>query len=165
MHIPPYHKKRSWQILLVGILIGSIVAYIVFAFMYGKMYENLLTKNVQMKSKLTELERQNEALLQDKEDLEEKKHHTIQTLQIDFSNSEELQLDRLIIHELEDLIKQEIGYIIGKDIQSLSDHDDLLITVIENKVVTIDDFSYQFEVQKLFISEKLKVLLKIKLAD
>ena len=164
MHIPPYHKKRSWQIFLVGTLIGSIIAYTMFAYMYGKMYENLLSENIQIKTKLGELERQNEALLQDKEDMEEKSANTIQSIGIDFSNSEELKLDRLIIHELEDLIKNEINFIIGKDVKSLSENDDLLITLLENKTFTIDDFSYQFEVNKMFVSEQVKITLHVKLS-
>jgi len=164
MHIPPYHKKRSWQILLVGTLIGSIIAYTVFAYMHGKMYEDLLSENLQLRSNNTELKRQTEALLQDKEDLEEKST-TVQEVVIEFSNSEELRLDRLIIHELEDLIKSEIDYLIGKEVKNLSENDDLLITVIENKIITIDDLSYQFEVKKLFISEQVTFTLEVKLAN
>ncbi|MEI3614350.1 sporulation membrane protein YtrI [Pseudogracilibacillus sp. SO30301A] len=165
MHFPPYHKKRSWQIFLVGTLIGAIVAYTMFAYMYGKMYESLLSENMQIKTKIGELERQNEALLQDKEDMEEKSANTIQSIGIDFSNSEELKLDRLIIHELEDLIKNEINFIIGKDVKSLSENDDLLITLLENKTFTIDDFSYQFEVNKMFVSEQVKITLHVKLSE
>ena len=141
------------------------MAYGIFAYMYGKMYEDLLSENIQLRTQITELERQNEALLQDKEDLEEKSSTIVQEVNIEFSNSKELRLDRLIIHELEDLIKNEIDYIIGKEVKSLSENDELLITVIENKIFTIDDLSYQFEVKKLFISEKVTFFLHIKLAD
>lgn len=166
MHVPHYHKKRSWQIFLLGVFAGSIIAYLVFSLMYSKMYEQILTQNVQLRTQVTELEHQNEALLQDQEDREEQKTgHTVQKIEIEFSNHNELRLDRLIIHELEDLLKNEINYIIGKDIESLTENDDLLITVIENKTFTIDDLSYQFEVKKLFISEQVKVTLHIKLAD
>src|SRR5690625_2758114 len=166
MHIPPYHKKRSWQIFLIGVFVGSIIAYLMFSYMYGEMYEDLLSKNIQLRMQVTELEHQNEALLQDKEDLEEEKSNdTIQAIDIDFSNSKELRIDKLITNELEDLIKNEINDIIGKDIKSLSENDDLLVTVIENKTFTIDDLSYKFEVKKLFISEKVKITLHVKLAE
>ncbi len=165
MHFSPYHKKRSWQLIIVGTLLGSILAYVTFTFMHGKMYESLLTENVQLKTKIGELEQQNKALLQDKEDLEEKSPSSIQSVQIFFNNSEQLKLDRLIIHELEELIKNEINFIIGKEIHSFSENDDLLIRVIENKTFTIDDLSYQFEVNRLFLSEKVKINLVVKLAD
>lgn len=164
MHIPPYHKKRTWQIFLVGTLIGSIIGYTLLAYMYGEMYENLLSENLRMKTKIGELKRQNEALLQTKEDLEEKSENAIHSIDIFFSNSEELKLDRLIIHELEDLIKKEIDFLIGKDVGSLAENDDLLITLLENKVFTIDDLSYRFEVNKLFIFEQVKITLHVKLS-
>ncbi|MEI3606042.1 hypothetical protein SPD48_10090 [Pseudogracilibacillus sp. SE30717A] len=165
MHFSPYHKKRSWQLIIIGTLIGSFLAYITFTFMHGKMYENLLSENLQLKTKVGELEQQNNALLQDKEDLEEKSTNTVQSVQIIFSNKEQLKLDRLIIHELEELIKNEINFIIGKEVQSLSENDDLLISLLENKIFTIDDLSYQFDVHKLFLSEKVKITLLVTLAD
>lgn len=164
MHVPPYHKKRSWQILIIGILIGSVIAYLVLAYMYGKMYENVLSDRIQLQSKITELERQNEALLHDKEELEEQKTISIHSIDIEFMNKEDMRFDRLITHQLEDLIKQEINDIIGKDVKSVAENDDLLVTVIENKTFTIDDLSYQFEVKKLYISEKVKLSLHVKLA-
>lgn len=164
MHIPPYHKKRSWQILMVGAFIGSIIAYVVLVFMYGKMYEAVLTERIQLQTKIAELERQNEALLQDKEELEEQTTVIIQSIQIQFMNGQELRFDRLITHQLEDLIKQEINFIIGKDVKSISASDELLVTVIENKTFTIDDLSYQFEVKKLYLSEQVKISLHVKIA-
>lgn len=164
MHIPPYHKKRNWQLLILGIFIGSIIAYIVLVFMYGKMYEKVLTERIQLQTKIIELEKQNEALLLDKEELEEKSESIIQSIQIEFLNGKDFRFDRLITHQLEDLVKQEISDVIGKNVKTVTDSDDLLVTIIENKVFTIDDLSYQFEVKKLYISERMKISLHVKLA-
>src|SRR5699024_12371494 len=70
--VSPYHKKRNWQIMITGIWIGAIIGYIILIFMYGRMYEQTLTDQVRMQTEISELERQNKALLEDKEDLEEK---------------------------------------------------------------------------------------------
>lgn len=164
MHVSPYHKKRTIQIFLLGILAGAVIAYIVLIFMYGKMYENLMTENIKLSSEIQDLERRNEALLQDKESLEER-NFIIQSIEIEFSNAEELRMDRLIIHQLENLIKNEIDQIIGKEIDSVADNDELLITVIENKTFTIDDLSYEFEVVKMSITERLRITLEASLTD
>lgn len=145
-------------------LAGAVIAYIVLIFMYGKMYENLMTENIKLSSEIQDLERRNEALLQDKESLEER-NFIIQSIEIEFSNAEELRMDRLIIHQLENLIKNEIDQIIGKEIDSVADNDELLITVIENKTFTIDDLSYEFEVVKMSITEKLRITLEASLTD
>lgn len=145
-------------------LAGAVIAYIVLIFMYGKMYENLMTENIKLNSEIQDLERRNEALLQDKESLEER-NFIIQSIEIEFSNAEELRMDRLIIHQLENLIKNEIDQIIGKEIDSVADNDELLITVIENKTFTIDDLSYEFEVVKMSITERLRITLEASLTD
>lgn len=164
MHVSPYHKKRTIQIFLLGMLAGAVIAYIVLIFMYGKMYESLMAENIKLSSEIQDLKRRNEALLQDKESLEER-NFIIQSIEIEFSNAEELRMDRLMIHQLENLIKNEIDQIIGKEIDSVADNDELLITVIENKTFTIDDLSYEFEVVKMSITEKLRITLEASLTD
>lgn len=164
MHIPPYHKKRAWQLLMVGGCIGAVIAYLVFAYMYGKMYENVLSERIQLQTKIVELERQNEALLQDKEELKEQTTNTIHSVRIQFLNEKELRFDRLITLQLEDLMKQDVGHIIGKEVKSVADNDELLVAILENNTYTIDELSYQFEVRKLFISEQVKISLYAKIA-
>src|SRR5699024_9923825 len=134
------------------------------AFMYGKMYENILTDNMKLQSTVEELERRNEALLEDKESLEER-NLTVQSVEINFSNTEELRMDRLILHQLEDLIRSEVSEVIGREIDSIAENDDLLISLIENKTFTIDDFSYQFDVVKLSISETVRFTIHAKLTN
>lgn len=164
MHIPPYHKKRTWQIFLIGLFSGSIIAYIILAMMYGKMYEAVIAEKIALTSSYNELKRQNEALLEDKEQLQEEAILTVQSLDIHYINTKEFRFDRLMIHQLNDLIKQELKDIVGKEVKSISANSDLLVTVIENKTFTIDELSYQFEVRKMTLSEQVAIDLYIKLA-
>ena len=165
MHVPPFYKKRSYQIFFVGLFTGAIIAYVMLLFMHSKMYEELLFKHTKLQAKVSELENQNEALLEDKEEMEEKSTTIITSIHIEFTNDEELKFDRLITLQLEDAIKNELADVIGKSVQSVSESDDLLVTVIENKSFTIDDQSYQFEVKKVSISEQVKLSLEGKLAE
>jgi hypothetical protein len=126
------------------------------------MYEQALSDKIQLQTDLSELKQQNKALLQDKESLEEATEPTILNISITFTNSDELRLDRLITHQLEDLLKSELSTLIGKDVDSIIESDTLLTTLIENKTLTIDDLSYQFEVRKLFISKHLRIFLHVK---
>lgn len=163
MHISPYHKKRSVQHFLLGVFTGTIIAYLIFTYMYGKMYEDVLLDKIQLQTKVSEVERQNEVLLLAKEDLQEKAILTIDAIEITFLNTDELKLDRLITHQFEDLIKQELTDIIGKDSQSVALNDEMLIMLIENKKYIIDDLTYEFKVRKLTISNKIKLTLFINL--
>lgn len=165
MHIPPFHKLRTWQYILVGTVAGGIIAYCILIFMYGSMYEQLLEKKLNIQSQYDELESQHEALIKDKEKLDEqsKEPMTVDSIEIVIINQKELKLDRLITHQLEDMIKQEINHIIGKDVNIVSESMQLLLSSIENKAFSIDDFTYYLEIKKLTISNKVKLAIETKI--
>lgn len=165
MHFSPYHKKKSWQRFLIGILIGSILAYCILLFMYGSMYEKLIDSNYDLQSQLIELKNQNEALLQDNKEIDEKNRapQTVERIEITIANAKQLQLDRLTIRQLDELIKAEINHIIGNDIQLLNESHQLLQAAIENKSFKIDDATYSFDIKMLVISSTLKLTLHAKL--
>lgn len=164
MHVPPYHKKRSWQIFAVGVFAGSIVAYLVLIFMYGEMYANLLTEMTELKAEKQQLERQNEALLRDKEQLQEETEWIVQSIDINFTNSRDFRFDRLTAHQLAEQIKDELKEIIGKDVQSVAENSELIESLIEKSVFTIDELSYSFEIKKMVFSEQITIELHIKFA-
>ncbi|GEN31509.1 hypothetical protein HNQ35_000908 [Cerasibacillus quisquiliarum] len=155
MHIPPYFKDKAWQYIFVGMIIGGIVAYLIFIYMYSEMYEQLVEKNIALESEIQDVKKQNQALLEINEDLE--KPSIVETIKINITNPKELKLDSLLVHQLVELIKEEIDSLIGKPIQQLSDSDDLLIATIENKRFKLNDIQYRFEVVKLIISKQVKV--------
>ncbi|SFB24954.1 hypothetical protein SAMN04488072_11193 [Lentibacillus halodurans] len=166
MHIPPYHKKTTWQRFLVGTFVGAVIAYFIFVYMHGSMYGQLLEENRDLKSEVTELKNQNEALLEDNENLDEQSKAPIkvETIEITITNEEDLP-DRLIIHDLEELMKEEIEHIIGKDVSIISESDGLLTATIENKKFTVDDFEFQFSVKKLYLTKTVKISVEANMAD
>ncbi|RIU89736.1 sporulation membrane protein YtrI [Oceanobacillus picturae] len=158
MHIPPYHKKKTWQRFFAGSLVGGIIAYIIFIFMYGTMYENQLKENLELTSQVNDLKNQNEALLKDTENL--KTPVTVSVIDITIENAEEISLDSLVVPKLEELVKEEISHITGQSVSIVEEIDQLLISAIVNKEFTIDDIRYQFTVRMLVISETVKVFLE-----
>ncbi|WP_077327461.1 sporulation membrane protein YtrI [Virgibacillus siamensis] len=167
MHIPPYYKKPSWQRFFAGAFFGACIAYFIFVYMHGFMYEQLLGENKDLQSQVAELKKQNEALLQDNQDLNEKTEEplTVNSIEITITNQDELRLDKLIIHDLEELMKEEIDHIIGKDVSIIDESAQLLISSLENKEYTVDDFNYGFTIKKLTISKTLKITAEAELAD
>ncbi|MFD1171310.1 sporulation membrane protein YtrI [Oceanobacillus picturae] len=158
MHIPPYHKKKTWQRFFAGSLVGGIIAYIIFIFMYGTMYENQLKENLELTSQVNDLKNQNKALLKDTENL--KTPVTVSVIDITIENAEEISLDSLVVPKLEELVKEEISHITGQSVSIVEEIDQLLISAIVNKEYTIDDIRYQFTVRMLVISETVKVFLE-----
>lgn len=166
MHIPPYYKRTSWQRFIIGVITGSLIAYTIFIYMHGKMYEKLYEENLDLQSKVSELKKHNDSLLQDKKALDEKSKQQpiVERIDISITNQEELRLDRLIVYQLDHMIKQEISHIIGKDIKTISESDQLLLSTIENTAFSVDDFTYYFEVERLTISDTVKLILYAKIS-
>ena len=167
MHFTPYHKNKSWQRFFFGIFIGAVLSYCILIFMYGKMYEQLIEVNYDLQAQITELQSRNEALLKDNESIAEKNkvRLTVERIEITIPNQEQLRLDRLIILQLNEMIKKEINHVIGQDIYIVSESDQLLLSTLENKAFTIDDFTYYFEVKKLTIAHTLKLTMIAKISE
>lgn len=166
MHIPPLFKKKNWQIFIIGLCVGGIIAYSVIIFMYGSMYENLLEENLYLQEEIVELNNRNETLLKDKEDFDERQIELtmIETIDIQIRNEEDMDFDRLALLQLKQLIKREVDHIIGKNIETISENDQLLISSIENKPFKIGDFFYYFRVYKLTIAKHVKITVEAKLS-
>lgn len=165
MHIPPLYKRTSWQRFLIGVVVGCVVAYLILLFMYGTMYEEVIQENSHLRATNKELTNFNNSLIADKEEAEEleKKPYTIQRIQITIENEKQLRLDRLAIHQLKELITDEIDVIVGKSVQSTADNNELLIAAIENKTFKVDDFSYSFEVTKFILYSTVHITLHVTL--
>lgn len=161
MHVPPYHVKNKWRILLLGMFLGGICAYIILAWMNGQMYEKLLLEKVQLETDFTELEKKHTALLEDKAALEENAA-SIEAIEVAWLNEEDFKMDRLIKHQLEKLLKDELAEFIGKKVTAIAENETILIKLVEGQTYTIDEISYEVEVRKLFLTEKIKLHLFIK---
>lgn len=165
MYIPHHFKTKKGQLFILGLVLGAVIAYLLFTFMYGKMYEQLLEKNIALTTEITELTEQNKALLKDKEDISEQseEHITVQSIHLSFQNPTDLKLDRLMLHQFDEILLREISHIIGQNIDTLSENDQLLISTIENKSITLDELTYSFEVSRLIIAQQVKITLNVKL--
>lgn len=161
MHIPPYHKKPTWRHFFAGVFFGSIIGYLVVIYMYGTMYQDLLQENIALTSDVNELRTQNNALLQDREDQDEELNQplTVSSIEITIEEPERLRMDLLIQDQLKSVIREEIDHLIGQDIATLDNADQLLYSTIENKGFELDDVTYYFTVQKIAITQVLKIVL------
>lgn len=167
MHIPPYYKKESWQRFFIGAFAGAIIAYVIFIYMYGSMYEKIYEQNIDLQSQVNELKKQNDALLEDNEDLDEKSQEpvAVNSIEIEIINDKELHLDRLIVLQLEEMIKDEISHVIGQELSTVAKSVKLLSSTIENKKFPVEDFSYYFEIKELIISQTINITVEAKLSD
>lgn len=167
MHIPPLFKKRSWQIFIIGLCFGGVITYGIIMYMYGVMYEKLLEENLFLQEEIVELMNRNESLLKDQELLDEKhsKLMRIETIEVEIKDEDTIDFDRLALLQLKQSIKREVDHIIGKNIETISESDQLLISSIENKPFKLDDFFYYFRVYQLTIAKDVKITVQAKLSQ
>ena len=162
MRIPSERQIKKWHHFITGLITGAIIAYVLFLFMNGQLYEQLLTESYELQAELSELEKQYELLQQDKDDLDEraKQAITVEKISVQIENEKELRLDRLVSHQMNDQIKEDIEHLFGQDITAIENSAQLLTSTIENKPLTIDDITYEFTVKQLVISAHLKLTIK-----
>lgn len=167
MHVPRYHKKPTWQRFLVGMFLGGLISYWIVIFMYGTMYEKLIIENSNLKEQLNDAENRIEVLEKDKRELNEKSNQkiTIEEINLEILNAEDLKIDRLLQNQLESLVKEEIKGIIGKDLLTIAESDSLLFSSIENKTFKVDDFSYNLEIKRLIIAPTVRIMANAKISN
>jgi len=162
MHFPPYHRKKEFQRFLAGTALGAIIAYVILIYMYGTMYEQLIEENYELTARISELQNHNEALLEENDSLDEQSQESLIVNEIDITiHDDNNRLDRLITHQLEELIKEEVNHIIGSEIDSIGENGRLLTSTIENKAFVVDDFTYYFDVTMLTIGPTVEITLEI----
>ncbi|SFM08067.1 hypothetical protein SAMN04487943_107180 [Gracilibacillus orientalis] len=169
MHIPPYHKRPSWQRFLAGVAIGTIIGYIIFIYMFGELQEKWIEENLALRGDLQNLNQSYENLRKNHETLDQqtKKGLQVKEINIEFLNLKELNIDndRIMIQQLEEAVRTEAAHAVGKNINDMADSIDLLIATIENKTINIDDFKFQAEIQRIIVSETLYLSIQLKMAD
>ncbi|MGP4041599.1 sporulation membrane protein YtrI [Gracilibacillus sp. D59] len=169
MHIPPYHKRPSWQRFLAGVAIGTIIGYIIFIYMFGELQEKWIEENLALRGDLQDLKLDYENLRKNHEALDQqtKKGLQVTEINIEFLNLEELNIesDRIMIRQLEEAIRKEAAHAVGKSVDDIVGSIDLLLGTIENKTINIDDFRFQAEVKRIIISETLYLSIKLKMAE
>ncbi|RCW66307.1 sporulation membrane protein YtrI [Saliterribacillus persicus] len=165
MHIPPYYKRSSWQRFFSGCVIGSILAYLIFLFIYGRFYEEWVEENLYLRSQLRDLEKNYQTLEENHLALDKKSKENIliEEVNVQFENLKALKLqnDRMMVHQLEEAVKQEIEHIIGKEIDVVSETVELLITSVENKRYKVDEFYFQAEINTLILSNVTVVKINL----
>ncbi|SET44830.1 hypothetical protein SAMN05216389_111137 [Oceanobacillus limi] len=167
MHIPPYHKKPGWQRFLAGVFFGALISYFVVIFMYGTMYERLVEENSTLQLELSEANNRIDALKEDNQSLDEqsKKPMTVENIELEITNAEDMRIDTLLLVQLEQMVQEEIKHIIGQDINVVNESNELLLATIENKNFKVDDFTYNFEIKRLFISKNVKISAEAKISN
>ncbi|WKB36765.1 hypothetical protein QS257_07435 [Terrilactibacillus sp. S3-3] len=67
MRIPPYYRMPDWQRFLAGIVIGILIGFSFFMFLFGMAQERQMNTIREQASQIKTLEEHKKALLEDEE--------------------------------------------------------------------------------------------------
>lgn len=167
MRIPPYYRKPTWQQFFAGMVIGGVVSWFIFLFIYGEWQEEYSKEIQTQKDEIADLK--NEKTIWQEEfkkiNKESKAKLTIQSIYIKIKNKDKYHLDQLSVFEIEEQVKEDIRMMMAKDIDTVYNSRELIKKIIENKTVKITDKRYKLKVTEMTIYTTLSIELEITISN
>jgi len=167
MRIPPYYHYPSWQRFFAGVIIGGIISWLIFLYMFGVLQEEQAKIIKKQQDEIVDLEKEKQIWQNDFAELNKKNKEllTVHEIKVKIINYERFNIDPLSIYEKEEEVKEDLSMMLAKDLEFVFKSRDLLKRVIQNKTIKINDKRYSLEINELFIYTTLTVHLEIKLAN
>lgn len=141
-------NHKSYLIfLLTGFLSGLLLGTILITVYTG----HELDKSYQQINELQTTVKEKDARLEKVEDASNKKRFIIKKIHVELQlEGDELEKSSLVKH-----IKERYYIILGKEVKDLDP--DLLVGIIDNRIMRLDSRSFKLIVQRIVISDVLKV--------
>lgn len=164
MRIPFYYGTKNWQRFFSGMIIGMVIGFCMFIFIYGVAQERQLQLIEKQKKHIEELEDTRNILLEEETKRNEEIQHKlrVQSISVTIEKDKKIQLEGVKLIDLQESISRQIRSIIGKDIESVAKNKGLIFSAINNHAYLVEDQIYHVEVKSVTIYSDVEVLVKIK---
>jgi hypothetical protein len=163
MRIPPYHQKPTWQQFFAGMVLGGVISWFIFLYIFGTWQEDYSKEIQTQKNEITDLKKEKQ-IWQDefeKVNKENQKQLTVQSIYIKIKNKEKYQLDQLSVYEMEDEVKEDVSMMMAKDIDTVYKSRELIKKIIENKIIKVSDKRFTLKVKEMTIYTTLSIEIEI----
>ncbi|MFK3958137.1 sporulation membrane protein YtrI [Guptibacillus hwajinpoensis] len=168
MRVPQIYSRKGWQRFLAGLSVGVIFGWLFFLMLFGIMYEKQITTIKEQKIEISDLKTQNQTLLDDQENYNNKeieKTLLVKKIEVTFEKDNDLPLNSLTRHELKKEIQTELNDLLNKDLGAISRTRSFIIQSLENKTLMIDNIKYGFKVKQFILWTTVEVVLTIELVQ
>ena len=168
MRVPQIYSRKGWQRFLAGLSVGIIFGWLFFLMLFGIMYEKQITTIKEQKIEISDLKTQNQTLLDDQENYNNKeieKTLLVKKIDVTFEKNNDLPLNSLTRHELKKEIQTELNDLLNKDLGTISRTRSFIIQSLENKTLMIDNIKYGFKVKQFILWTTVEVVLTIELVQ
>ncbi|MFC4618263.1 sporulation membrane protein YtrI [Camelliibacillus cellulosilyticus] len=164
MRVPQNYRHPAWQRFFSGIAVGVIIGYVFFLVIYGLAQERQIEKINEQATKISQLNRKNQALKEEKVKENEALEKQMKVQEIEVSiKSPKYKLERLIDLQLQEQVATQLHSIINKSVDSVGDNYELIYRAVEGHGFVIDDHIYRFTIKTLVI--KSVIILNLELTD
>ncbi|BAB06890.1 hypothetical protein P4637_05245 [Halalkalibacterium halodurans] len=163
MRVPPYYRRPGWQRFFAGLIIGILIGWVFFLLQYGPIHDELILERSKQQAEVAQLKERIDDLVrkQNEQNEENQKKLTIQEIEISFTNARSLRLNQLTLYELHQQAIEELHFLEQRDIETVANMKDLMISTLENKVFSINDSRYQLDVEEVYLFTTLHIYAKI----
>ncbi len=164
MRIPPLFNNPSWQRFLAGVVIGAIISWVLFFYMYGIQQDKQILTIQSQEEQIDDLNKKIAIWEEDYQKLNEQNEEVlrIQEIVVKIKNGKNYNLDKLSVAEAEDVIRDDLASLIAKDLKTIYDGKVLLKKSIENKFIEINKKQYRLEVVEIIFYTKMYIEVKLK---
>ncbi|WAA11672.1 sporulation membrane protein YtrI [Fervidibacillus halotolerans] len=167
MRLPAKRYYKNGQRFFFGVVIGAMISWLIFLFMFGHMQEEQAKTIRKQKEQILELQKEKNIWQEDFKKLNEKNKQllTVQEVIVKIENAKKYRIDPLSVFEVEESIKEDINNLLAKDLHLVYESRDLLKKVIMNKQIKINDKRYRLIIKEMVIYTTLTIHLELILDD
>jgi hypothetical protein len=163
MRVPPYYNRPTVKRFFAGVIVGVLIGWSFFIYQYGQVYEGLVFRIYEQEAIIDDLKGDIEVLVseQDKLNEENQKKLTVQQIDIQFTNARKLKLNQLTLLDLKQQALNELQDIKRKELETVHNMRELMISTLENKVFLVGDKRYQLDVEESHLYTTLHIYVKV----
>jgi hypothetical protein len=167
MRIPPFYRLPSWQRFFAGMVVGGVISWMIFIYMFGAMHENQTKLIEEQKNEISKYKNTLSYLQEEYKQLNEENEEqlTIQEVKIKIQNPTKTKIELLSIHETEDRLSEDLRSLINKDLESVYGNRDLIRKIIENKTVKLNEKSFNLKVREMYFWTTTQITLELEYED
>ncbi|MCA1057757.1 sporulation protein [Rossellomorea aquimaris] len=167
MRIPPFYRLPSWQRFFAGMVVGGIISWMIFLFMFGTMHEKQALKIEEQKNEISKLKNTLSYLQEEYKQLNKENENelTIQEVKVKIINTTKTKVELLSIHETEDRLSEDLRSLLTKDLETVYGNKELIKKIIENKTVKLNDKNFRLKVREMYFYTTTQITLELKYDD
>jgi len=137
--------------IITGILIGTSILSIIVSYRMDTHYKEITYLENTIQDKDARLEKLEKAI--------NTQGVILKDIEVSLNFGEDKDGDEIDKIDIEKTIKEKYNTLLGKEVKNIDT--DILIEVVDKRILKIDDKEYKMQVEKLIVTEILKIFINV----